>query len=347
MLRWTQAALGALTAGLYFLFAWRAFRSNTVALLTGLFCALWPFWIINVAEVEDGTLTACTLAAVLVLASLAQEGGAFASLLFGLALAGLALLRATLLPFALVACLWFLLRCRRVPRGWLCGLVAVLGLANGLTPWGLRNYQAFRDVLPVSDATYLHLWMGNNRAATGGPQDEELMRCVLGETETGRLLDEPDQVKRYRLLSDELVYNHHGEHEAERCVALRIRAALCFVFGRQWLSNRSLCRAEQTESLPELVRRYHSLALQAALLALLLLHLLGWRWTYGWRRQTRVATLALIWIPLPYVLSHAELLSGPRLPLDGVMLCFAAFAVACLVPRVGRRLFRGAPLPNT
>jgi hypothetical protein len=46
--------------------------------------------------------------------------------------------------------------------------------------------------------------------------------------------------------------------------------------------------------------------------------------------------LAAIWIPLPYVLSHAEALSGPRLPLDGVLLCYAAFALACLLPAHGR-----------
>ncbi len=66
------------------------------------------------------------------------------------------------------------------------------------------------------------------------------------------------------------------------------------------------------------------------MLVLLLLALLGWRWTYAWRRSAMPLTLALIWIPLPYVLSHAEALSGPRLPLDGVLLCYAAFALAGL-----------------
>jgi hypothetical protein len=39
---------------------------------------------------------------------------------------------------------------------------------------------------------------------------------------------------------------------------------------------------------------------------------------------------------LPYLLSHAESLAGPRLPLDGVLLCFAAYALACCVPRLVR-----------
>ena len=56
-------------------------------------------------------------------------------------------------------------------------------------------------------------------------------------------------------------------------------------------------------------------------------------------RAALIATLAMIFVPLPYLLSHAESLSGPRLPLDGVLICFAAFALCCLVPGVNGRLF--------
>ena len=69
---------------------------------------------------------------------------------------------------------------------------------------------------------------------------------------------------------------------------------------------------------------------------------LGWRWSYGWRKESMPASLAVIWIPLPYILSHAEALSGPRLPLDGVLLCYAAFAAACFIPGLGGHLFHGA-----
>jgi hypothetical protein len=54
------------------------------------------------------------------------------------------------------------------------------------------------------------------------------------------------------------------------------------------------------------------------------------------------SSLALVWIPLPYILGHAEALSGPRLPLDGVMDCYAAFALLCMIPGVGARLFDGS-----
>jgi hypothetical protein len=79
----------------------------------------------------------------------------------------------------------------------------------------------------------------------------------------------------------------------------------------------------------------------SSLLGMLLLGAIGWRWSYGWRRESMPAALAVLFIPLPYLLSHAELLSGPRLPLDGVLLCFAGFALAALIPGFGRNLREG------
>ena len=80
------------------------------------------------------------------------------------------------------------------------------------------------------------------------------------------------------------------------------------------------------------------LVLLSFLLAVLALGFLGWRWSYGWRWESIPAMLAMVWVPLPYILSHAESLSGPRLPLDGVLICFAAFALCSLVPGVNGTL---------
>ena len=60
--------------------------------------------------------------------------------------------------------------------------------------------------------------------------------------------------------------------------------------------------------------------------------------------EAGLAALAVMWIPLPYLLSPAESLTGPRQPLDGVLLTFAAFAIGCLVPlRAGARLRGNVP----
>src|SRR5262245_8843518 len=150
--RWGQCGLGALTAGLYFLFARRAFRSRVVGTLAGLLTAAYPFWIINTAEINDGVLASFLLASSLILAArTGQEGGTLMSFLLGLVLAAACLVRPAWLPFGFVAMLWFLLRCRELSRGWFLALLAVLGFANGLAPWTVRNYQVLGDVVPLVD----------------------------------------------------------------------------------------------------------------------------------------------------------------------------------------------------
>jgi len=78
---------------------------------------------------------------------------------------------------------------------------------------------------------------------------------------------------------------------------------------------------------------------------LLILGLVGWGWTYAWRHEAFPSALALFWFPLPYILAHAEHLSGPRLPLDGLLLCYGAFALVYLIPGYGSGL-RDGPLPE-
>ena len=104
-------------------------------------------------------------------------------------MAGLCLVRAALLPFAFVALVWFLIRSRTLARGWLCGLLAFLGFANGLAPWTVRNVQVFGEPMPIVDSLYLHLWIGNNPKATGGP----LTREMLEVAPTAKLRDDKGQ----------------------------------------------------------------------------------------------------------------------------------------------------------
>ena len=170
LVRWSQAVLGTLTAGLYFLFARRAFQSLFVGALTGFLCAVYPFYVINTAVLADGTLASFLLAFGLFLGARGiQTGGPLSSLLYGLTMAALAMVRAACLPFAFIAVAWYLLRSRSVTRGWLCALLAFLGYVNGLVPWTVRNYQVFQEPIPIVDSAYYHLWIGNNPDATGGP----------------------------------------------------------------------------------------------------------------------------------------------------------------------------------
>jgi 4-amino-4-deoxy-L-arabinose transferase-like glycosyltransferase len=352
-MRWLQCGLGTLTAIFYFLFAYRAFGNRLVATLTGLFCALHPYWIINTAEINDGVLATFLLAACLYFGQRGcLSGGAFASLLFGLGLAALALVRAALLPFGVVALLGFLWRCRSINRGWLCALLAFLGFVNGLATWTFRNYKQLGDIIPIVDSAYLHLWMGNNQLSTGGPQSDQTILNAIGivhgqdiETQLKPELAGMPQKDRYARIGKDVLEQIQG-NPAE-VFKHRLQALCCFVFGEEWFKVRAtnelshaLWRSpSQNPDMPELFRLFYPTALYGSLFVMLVFGFLGWRWTYGWRHEMPLMALATIWIPLPYILSHAEALTGPRLPLDGVLLCYAAFALACFLPSHARELF--------
>jgi 4-amino-4-deoxy-L-arabinose transferase-like glycosyltransferase len=324
--RWIQCGLGALTAALYFLFIWWAFESRLVGVLTGVLCALHPFWIVNTAELGDGVLATFLLSACIFLGSLGGEsGGALTSYLYGLGLAGLALLRAALLPFALVAVLWFLLRSRAHQRGWLYALLAVLGLGTGLAPWAASVYRHPGEAFFLVHETYVHLWQGNNPAATGGPMpadarggwdksNRELATAMWQEVQDNPL----DTVRR------------------------RITAEIGFFVGAEWFQSRQLWHdASTATNMPAWLQNSHGTLLSGALLGMIALGVLGWRWSYPWRREAMPSSLAVLWIPLPYILSHASQLQGPRLPLDGIFLCYTAVVLACVSPPVARWLLRG------
>ncbi len=356
--QWIQVAIGTLTAGLYFLFARRAFRSTVVGLVAGLLTALYPLWIINTAAVNDGTLTAFLLAFVLFLGVRAgQSGGAFSSLLFGLMLAALALTRAYCLPFAVVALGWFLLRSRLLNWGWLCALVAFLGFVIGLAPWSVRNYQLFGEPVPVVDTAYYHLWVGNNPQANGGPVTDDMRKQAESSLNTAgqKRLAELDQPERYSRLGQVVTETLSGNTVG--VINWRIHAALNFFLGEQFFKHglfvtQVLDSPAQEADDPTVnslahdaeawVRNAINVILTVTLALLLGLGLLGWRWTYGFHKESMPAALALFWIPLPYILTHAELLHGPRLPLDGVLLCYAAFALCCCLPMLGGYLFAGS-----
>lgn len=343
IIRWTQVGLGAFAAAFYFLFARRAFRSLAVGTLAGLFTALHPYWVVEVANLSDATLASTALALVLFLGSQAGEkGGAFTSLLLGAALAGLALVRAAYLPFSFVMLVWFLLRSRTLRLGWLCALCAFLGFGAALSPWTIRNYQSFKEPVPVVSSTYYHLWVGNNPRATGGPVTEEMFETA----KTEELQKVHGQPARYARLGKDVV--EEVQQRPVQTIKRRLWSGLYFVFGQRWFSEGTLAEQVSAETEPPAWLSENSvLVFQAVLLGMLLLTFLGWRWSYGWRWESVPAALAMMWVPLPYILGHAGSLSGDRLPLDGVMLCLSAFALCCFLPGVGGHLLGGAENAQT
>ena len=341
VMRWLQAVIGALTPLCYMLFARRAFGSRRVALLTGLCAALYPFWILNIAELHDGVLATFALAVVLLLGTRgSQDGGVLTSLVFGLSLAGLVMVRAAFLPFSLVALIWFLLNCRKVNMGWLCAVLVCLGYATGLNPWIFRNYQTFGEPVPVVTSTFLHLWMGNNVVATGIDLNEKQLQASLPPARYKELLAEKNQAVRYNMLAHD-VYDSITSDPKRTC-DLRVQATLAYLLGGRWFAEsrgpvgKGANIGQPTREVADPVNPpvwdwfgdYQAQTLLIfTLLLLFVLSFVGWRLSMSWRHQSRLAALAVFWVPLPYVLSHAEAWSGPRLPLDGVLLCLAAYAL--------------------
>lgn len=314
IVRWIQCVLGALTAVFYFLAARLAFRSAAVGVVAGLFGSLSPFWIAATAEIRDAVACAFLLSACLwagTRGGQAVRGGT--SWLFGIALAALAYMRVGFLPFAWIALAWYLFRSRLLPSGWISAVLSVVGVLTVAVPWGYHNYLQSQEVYPQLRTLYVELWEGNNPEATGGSWRQP----TPSDKSDRQLLQEVGQ---------EVGHNPAGTLQR------RLWAGLSFFLGEDFLRQQRLWRENPTgENGPEApgwFRACYAAALYGWLLGMLVLAVLGWRWSYDWRTVARPLALALLWIPVPYLLSHATSLSGPRLPLDGAMMTYAAFALA-------------------
>jgi hypothetical protein len=244
-----------------------------------------------------------------------------------------------MLPFAVVAVLWFFLRSRTLKGGWLCAIIALLGFAGGLAPWIVRNHQDLQDIIPVSDSAGYHLWVGNNPQATGGPFDPK-MEAELEPKRKKELADISESQRYFKFLDD---VKSEVTESPTATFQRRIHAFASYFVGDSVLQGHGAMVSEANLNPPSWVEE----ALYGTVLAIVVLGLLGWRWSYGWKFQSSPLGLALFWIPLPYILGHAEFLCGPRLPLDGPLMCLVALGLVCLVPGLGANLLKGEEFLKT
>jgi hypothetical protein len=342
--RYVHLILGALTCLCYYLVAWRAFGQNQLlALVVGLATAFYPFWIINTGELEDGVLASFLLAWSLSLGVyVGQKGGIVRSFLLGAVLAALALTRASMLPYAIVVQLWFFLRCRSVPNGSLSAIVCFAAFVGGLAPWGFHSFQRFNAPVPIVQSAWFHIWVGNNPKTDGGAYNWSMKsKLVELKPELAKQLEATPVHDRYSLLADNVTTEiiAHPSDTARR----RLVAAMQFLFGTTEMNGTLYWPGEKTAPAPLWL---HS-GMKLSLVAILLLALLGWRWSYGWKKQSAPLSLAVFWVPLPYLLSHADQLHSSRLPWDGVLIVLAAMGLLAMIPYIGSRLLAGEDASET
>jgi hypothetical protein len=162
-----------------------------------------------------------------------------------------------------------------------------------------------------------------------------------GSEEPKKKLAELGQPDRYSQLGQ--IVLERAQYDTLHVINWRIHAALDFFLGKEFFDHGVfVAQISEPENPDKKVGEEEAVNLAHEFEAWLrtAVNVIGWRWTYGWRRDSRPATLAMIFIPLPYILTHAEALHGPRLPLDGVLLCYVAF-VLCL-PILGTYLAAGS-----
>src|SRR4029079_4729210 len=133
------------------------------------------------------------------------------------------------------------------------------------------------------NSTYLHLWMGNNPRATGGPQDDHTMILALAQTReeqdsiTAGWLAKMEQPERSRALAEPTL--RQVQDAPLDTLTRRLWAGLCFFFGEDFLTQKKLWREvtylEDGQSVDQSNGEY-PLLLTASLLGMLLLGAIGW-----------------------------------------------------------------------
>ncbi len=207
---WAGALLGTLTvvaAGLI----GRELFGRTAGLVAAGVCAVYPYYLWHDTALQETALVTCLNAwAMLVLLRLERRGGVGKAALAAVLLVAAVLTRETVLPFALIACLWAAWRVAArsgMQRGLFAGAAMVGVIGTGLAPWLSYTHREYGEyVLGTEFGAALHA--GSSpllfKAYPDGSVDDSREIVWYGLSEGQRaVLEGATPLRRDRWLRDE------------------------------------------------------------------------------------------------------------------------------------------------
>lgn len=259
-------------------------------------------------HVWDTSLTILLAAVGCLVATYLETGGWKMWLLHG-ALWGMgALVNPSLLTIYGVLFAWACWRQQRHRMAWRRNAaIAVMVLVAVMGPWVVRNYRLFHRLVPVRTNFGLELWVGNHDGADGYFR---VLLHPLGSTAEMRQYQQRGEAD-YMAWKQHLAVVFMEQHPAAFLRLTRLRIS-CF-WGGVYDSG------------------YAAVVLPTTLLGLWGLLLLGRHnrelmWLYA---------LPLVFYPLPYYLTHADLRF--RLPAEPLLACLTGYAVTMIAAKVRKR----------
>jgi len=324
-----QCALSALTCLLVYFIARRAFRDTGTSFFASLGIALSYFSIqiaswINVQAWTEFLLAVIVLLSLKVKEEMSLKGATF----LGVSIALGALAEPVTIAASGPLLLWLLLGggaafAKRLEIFLIAGLIACLGVA----PWTVRNYIVFKRFVPIKSQFGYVLWWGSNPNASGGLLTEKgvpVPDTLDKETRAG--LARMDEISRFKTLEKKAL-DFALEHPG-RFLKLRLRSYLYFWTGQNiWLKEKAAYEHPVTRPLMVLL---FGLAGAGLILSI------------RKRRLPLPVLLPLLFYPLPYAITHADILYRYRVPIDPYLILFGAYALGSAAGWTIRRK-RGLP----
>jgi 4-amino-4-deoxy-L-arabinose transferase-like glycosyltransferase len=171
----------------------KRFFADSIALLTSIFWAIYPFAIYSTLYIGPETIfTFIMVVHVTLLVSAIRLSRFKVSLSAGSILGLATLTRGTTQFFPVIVPLFFLLSCRRFNKRVMLNSVSVIvSFAVVICPWAIRNYYVLGEIIPVANASGVLLFGSSERLWTIENRDAELEKYYKDLASRGLTMPPP------------------------------------------------------------------------------------------------------------------------------------------------------------